>query len=80
MVANTEATEALRQERATPEVDQPADRDNTTADDESAVLQGEAARLQTEFDARKKRVKRGGDYLSHVLIHGTRIGTETNNP
>ena len=25
------------------------------------------------------RVSRGGDYLNYVLIHGTKLGTETNN-
>ena len=35
--------------------------------------------LQRDYDDWMDRVSRGGDYLNYVLIHGTKLGTETNN-
>ena len=62
-----------------PAAERPVDGDKSTIDDEMAVLDGERARLHTDFDTEKRRVERGVDYLNYVLIHGTKVGTETNN-
>ena len=63
IVAKKEAEETLQLERTTPESGRAADRDNAMVNDETAILQGEAVGLQTEFNAEKRRVERGGDLI-----------------
>ena len=60
-VTNTEALEALQGEKDTPEAERPADKDSATIDDETAILQREACRLQTKFDIEKRREEKNVD-------------------
>ena len=46
---------------------------------EIEVLRTAHIPLQRTYDEWKDRLERGGDYLSYMLIHGTKLGTEANN-
>ena len=46
---------------------------------EIEVLRTAHVPLQRPYDDWKDRLERGGDYLSYMLIHGTKLGTEANN-
>ena len=70
----------LRRELEVPE----DERVNETRTDETtqralATLQQDHIILQRDYDEWVDRLERGGDYLSYVLIHGTKLGTEANN-
>ena len=56
-----------------------AGRTNDVIERKLTNLRRDHVDLQREYDEWVDRLERGGDYLNYVLIHGTKLGTETNN-